>query len=69
MRLPASGRHYRSRAVRCSCWAACNGQCLASAEVTAGAVATGTCQRDVSQNFGCRRRIDGGKAQSTLCVD
>jgi len=32
-------------------------------------VATGTCQRDASQNFGCRQRIDDGKAQGTLCVD
>jgi len=39
------------------------------ASPAAGAVATGTCQRDVSQNFGCRQRIDGGKAQGTLCVD
>ena len=34
-----------------------------------GAKATGTCQRDVSQNFGCRQRIDGGVAQGTICVD
>lgn len=47
----------------------CSGQCLATGEVAAGAMATGTCQRDVSQNFGCRQRIDGGKAQGTICVD
>lgn len=47
----------------------CSGQCLATGEVAAGAMATGACQRDVSQNFGCRQRIDGGKAQGTICVD
>jgi hypothetical protein len=35
----------------------------------AGSAATGTCQRDASQNFGCRQRIDDGKAQGTICVD
>jgi hypothetical protein len=38
-------------------------------EVAAGSTATGTCQRDASQNFGCRQRIDDGKAQGTICVD
>lgn len=47
----------------------CSGQCLATGEIEAGVVATGTCQRDVSQNFGCRQRIDDGKAQGTICVD
>ena len=46
-------------------------QCLASGDTerAPGAKATGTCQRDVSQNFGCRQRIDGGVAQGTICVD
>jgi len=35
----------------------------------AGDAASGTCQRDASQNFGCRQRIDDGKAQGTICVD
>jgi len=60
---------YADAGKSCSGKSDCSGQCLASAEVTAGVVATGTCQRDVSQNFGCRQRIDGGKAQGTLCVD
>ncbi|MGE8237745.1 MAG: hypothetical protein ACN6PQ_15840 [Stenotrophomonas indicatrix] len=60
---------YADAGKSCSSKSDCSGQCLASAEVTAGAVATGTCQRDVSQNFGCRQRIDGGRAQGTLCVD
>ena len=60
---------YADAGKTCSSKSDCSGQCLASAEVTAGAVATGTCQRDVSQNFGCRQRIDGGKAQGTICVD
>lgn len=53
----------------CSSKSDCSGQCLATGEVAAGAVATGTCQRDASQAFGCRQRIEGGKAQGTICVD
>lgn len=49
----------------------CSGQCLASgeAELVPGTAATGVCQRDMSQDFGCRQRIDGGLAQGTICVD
>lgn len=53
----------------CSRKSDCSGQCLATGEVTAGSTATGTCQRDASQTFGCRQRIDDGKAQGTICVD
>ncbi|MBO1749745.1 hypothetical protein LMF57_20045 [Stenotrophomonas sp. SI-NJAU-1] len=60
---------YADAGKSCSSKSDCSGQCLASANVPAGEVATGTCQRDVSQNFGCRQRIDGGKAQGTICVD
>ena len=49
----------------------CTGQCLAGGEteLVAGAKARGICQTDVSQNFGCRQRIDNGVAQGTICVD
>lgn len=49
----------------------CSGQCLASGEteLVPGTAATGVCQRDMSQDFGCRQRIDGGLAQGTICVD
>lgn len=55
----------------CSTKADCNGQCLApdGAERAAGAKATGVCQRDITQNFGCHQRIDNGVAQGTICVD
>ncbi|AWH55333.1 hypothetical protein C1924_20105 [Stenotrophomonas sp. ESTM1D_MKCIP4_1] len=53
----------------CSSKRDCSGQCLAAGETEAGLVATGTCQRDVSQNFGCRQRVEDGKAQGTICVD
>ncbi|MDV3433832.1 hypothetical protein WAB97_009915 [Stenotrophomonas maltophilia] len=53
----------------CSRRSDCSGQCLATGEVAAGSPATGTCQRDASQTFGCRQRIDDGKAQGTICVD
>jgi putative hemolysin len=55
----------------CSAKSDCTGQCLAEgdSEIAPGTKATGVCQRDVSQNFGCRQRIDGGVAQGTICVD
>ncbi len=60
---------YADAGKACSRKSDCTGQCLASGEVAAGSVATGTCQRDASQNFGCRQRIEDGKAQGTICVD
>lgn len=60
---------YADAGKTCSSKRDCSGQCLASGETEAGVVATGTCQRDVSQNFGCRQRIEDGKAQGTICVD
>lgn len=53
----------------CSRKSDCTGQCLATGEVAAGSAATGRCQRDASQNFGCRQRIEDGKALGTICVD
>ncbi|WMJ71068.1 hypothetical protein [Stenotrophomonas sp. 24(2023)] len=60
---------YADAGKACSTGSDCSGQCLASGEVVPGSKATGTCQRDISENFGCRQRIDGGVAQGTLCVD
>ncbi|WP_286074598.1 hypothetical protein [Stenotrophomonas sp. 59] len=60
---------YADAGKACSRKSDCTGQCLASGEAAAGSAATGTCQRDVRQNFGCRQRIDEGKAQGTICVD
>ncbi|WP_414493338.1 hypothetical protein [Stenotrophomonas maltophilia] len=60
---------YADAGKACSRRSDCTGQCLAGGEVAAGSTATGTCQRDVRQNFGCRQRIDEGKVQGTICVD
>lgn len=60
---------YADAGKTCSSKRDCSGQCLVSGETEAGVVATGTCQRDASQNFGCRQRIEDGKAQGTICVD
>ncbi|MDI9273206.1 hypothetical protein [Stenotrophomonas sp. PFBMAA-4] len=60
---------YADAGKACSSKRDCSGQCLATGEAEAGVAATGTCQRDVSQNFGCRQRIEDGKAQGTICVD
>ncbi|MBD9370358.1 hypothetical protein [Xanthomonas sp. XNM01] len=53
----------------CSSRSDCAGQCLATAPVPAGTAARGVCQRDASEHFGCRQRIEGGVAQGTICVD
>ena len=60
---------YADAGKTCSGKRDCSGQCLATGETEAGVVAAGTCQRDASQNFGCRQRIEDGKAQGTICVD
>lgn len=62
---------YTDAGKACSAKSDCTGQCLASGdtEIAAGTRATGVCQTDASQNFGCRQRIDNGVAQGTLCVD
>lgn len=60
---------YADAGKACSRKSDCTGQCLAAGEAVAGDVASGTCQRDASQNFDCRQRIDDGKAQGTICVD
>ncbi|MDH0019069.1 hypothetical protein, partial [Stenotrophomonas sp. GD04028] len=43
---------YADAGKACSRKSDCTGQCLAGPEVGAGSAATGTCQRDVRQNFG-----------------
>ncbi len=60
---------YADAGKACSASSDCTGQCLATTDISAGAAARGVCQRDVSENFGCRQRIDGGVAQGTICVD
>lgn len=60
---------YADAGKACTAKADCSGQCLATDEVAAGSPASGACQRDASENFGCRQRIDGGLAQGTICVD
>lgn len=60
---------YADAGKACSRKSDCTGQCLAGGEVAVGSPPTRTCQRDAPQNFGCRQRIDEGKAQGMICVD
>jgi len=53
----------------CTTGGDCSGNCLAANHLPVGAPASGTCQRDAGERFGCRQRIDGGVAQAILCVD
>ncbi len=60
---------YADAGASCSSANDCSGQCLAATPVEAGTAASGQCQRDASETFGCRQRIEGGVAQGTICVD
>jgi len=60
---------YADAGKACSAKADCSGQCLATGDAAPGTAARGVCQRDVSQNFGCRQRIDGGVTLGTICGD
>jgi len=60
---------YADAGKTCSTRSDCTGHCLAAGDVAMGVPVSGKCQRDASENFGCRQRIEGGLAQGTLCVD
>lgn len=67
--LPQCVVPYADAGKACRDDADCSGRCLASGEVVAGQAATGTCQRDVRENFGCRQWIEQGVAKPTICID
>jgi hypothetical protein len=54
----------------CSASDQCAGECRApsGSDIPAGQVVQGLCQAD-SNRFGCSTRVEGGRAQATLCVD
>nr|WP_241093703.1 hypothetical protein [Xanthomonas sp.] len=47
----------------------CQGDCLVATPVASGTPAQGTCQRDISENFGCRQEVRGGVGASQICID
>ncbi|MDR6674703.1 hypothetical protein [Xanthomonas sp. 1678] len=53
----------------CSDSGQCHGDCLAVTPVPTGSAAQGVCQRDISENFGCRQQVQGGVGASQICVD
>jgi len=53
----------------CSDKSQCHGDCLAVAPVPTGTAAQGVCQRDISENYGCRQTVQGGVGGSQLCID
>ncbi|WP_184414340.1 hypothetical protein [Xanthomonas translucens] len=53
----------------CSDKSQCHGDCLAVTLVPAGTAAQGVCQRDVSENYGCRQTVQGGVGGSQICID
>ncbi len=60
---------YADAGTSCTTGSDCSGNCLAANHLPVGAPASGTCQRDAGERFGCRQRIEGGVAQAILCVD
>ena len=52
--------HREINAVACSDSDQCQGDCLVATPVASGTPAQGTCQRDISENFGCRQEVRGG---------
>ncbi|MEB1530215.1 hypothetical protein [Xanthomonas sp. WHRI 7945] len=53
----------------CSDSGQCRGDCLAVTPVPTGSAAQGVCQRDISENFGCRQQVQGGVGASQICID
>ncbi|QNH10732.1 hypothetical protein [Xanthomonas sp. SI] len=53
----------------CSDKSQCHGDCLAVAPVPTGTAAQGVCQRDISENYGCRQTVQGGMGGSQICID
>lgn len=53
----------------CSDKRQCHGDCLAAAPVPAGTATQGVCQRDISENYGCRQTVQGGVGGSQICID
>lgn len=53
----------------CSDKSQCHGDCLAVALVPAGTAAQGVCQRDISENYGCRQTVQDGVGGSQICID
>jgi hypothetical protein len=61
---------YADAGKACSDSSQCSGLCLSSDDQTpAGQAVGGTCQRDASENFGCRQPVEGGVAGAVRCVD
>ncbi|MCC4596177.1 hypothetical protein LL969_11165 [Xanthomonas campestris pv. phormiicola] len=53
----------------CSDKSQCRGDCLAVTPVATGTAAQGACQRDISENYGCRQVVQGGVGGSQICID
>lgn len=53
----------------CSDNSQCHGDCLAVTPVPTGTTARGVCQRDISENYGCRQAVQGGVGGSQICID
>lgn len=61
---------YADAGKACSDAAQCQGRCLLEdVDVPAGQPASGVCQRDASQAFGCRQPVQNGVAGSVVCID
>lgn len=61
---------YSDAGKRCTDGDQCQGDCRleGAAPVPEGTSAVGVCQAN-SDRFGCKTRVESGKAEATLCVD
>ena len=67
---PACAVPYADAGKACSDKSQCLGMCKASAEAVVGSAnATGTCQRDTQDIFGCYNEVNGGVVVAGMCVD
>jgi hypothetical protein len=61
---------YADAGKSCTSGDQCAGDCRASGEVevVVGQAVAGSCQA-TSERFGCFTTVEGGRAQSTICID
>ena len=66
---PACVIPYPDAGKACSDKSDCLGMCKASDDATVGQPATGTCQRNNQDIFGCYSEVKGGVVVAGMCLD
>ena len=66
---PACVIPYPDAGTACSDKSDCLGMCKANDDSTVGQLATGTCQRNNQDIFGCYNEVKGGAVAAGMCFD